>query len=127
MTEITGKITSFTKLIAWQESHKLVIMIYKLTKLFPKEELFSLTNQIQRAAVSISSNIAEGFGRNSAKEKIRFYDIAHGSLVEVQNQSLIARDIGYLNSTDFTTLADQSILCQKLICGLIRSIKKTNP
>jgi four helix bundle protein len=115
------KIVSFTGLIAWQEAHKLVLLIYKLTKNFPKDEMFGLTNQLRRAAVSISSNIAEGFSRISYAEKVRFYSMAQGSLTEVQNQLLIAKDVGYLNSNDFNEIADQTILIHKLINGLIKS------
>ncbi|MBI4599730.1 four helix bundle protein [Candidatus Uhrbacteria bacterium] len=74
---------SFTDLKAWQEGHTLVLKIYKITQSFPKEEQFGLTNQLRRAAVSLTSNIAEGFGRGSYKEKAQFYSIALGSLTEV--------------------------------------------
>ena len=86
------KITSFTKVRAWQEGHKLVLMVYEVTKNFPKEEMFGLVNQLRRAAVSITSNIAEGFSRKTYGEKLQFYCIALGSLTEVQNQILIAKE-----------------------------------
>ena len=74
------KIYSFRDLIVWQESHKLVLYIYRETKTFPREELYGLISQIRHCSISISSNIAEGFSRHSAKEKIQFYSMAHGSL-----------------------------------------------
>jgi len=101
-----SKITSFTNLIAWQESHKLVVQIYKVTQIFPKEETFGLTNQIRRATVSISSNIAEGFSRTTLIDKNRFYIMAKGSLTEVQSQLLIARDVNYLKKEIFYELAN---------------------
>jgi four helix bundle protein len=78
------KIKEFTDLIAWQEAHKLVLQIYELTKEFPKDELFGLTSQIRRSAISITSNIAEGFGRQKYGEKIQFYYIAQGSITELK-------------------------------------------
>jgi four helix bundle protein len=90
--DINNKIKSFTDLNAWKQGHALVLLIYGMTKQFPKEEMFGLTNQIRRAVVSITSNISEGFSRNSSKEKAQFYFTALGSLTEVQNQLLIARD-----------------------------------
>ena len=116
-------IKSFTDLSAWKEGHKLVLMIYKATQTFPSEEKFGLTNQIRRAAVSFTSNIAEGFSRNSAKEKIQFYYTALGSLSEVQNQLLVARDLLYLTRDMFDKIAEQTITANKLISGLIRSAK----
>ena len=101
MNQESGKIRSFTDLDAWREGHRLVIDIYKITREFPKEELFGLTNQLRRAAVSFTSNIAEGFSRNSYKEKLQFYSIALGSLTEVQNQLLVARDVEYITKEDF--------------------------
>jgi four helix bundle protein len=117
------KIKSFTDLFTWKESHKLVIDIYRLTDSFPGREMFGLTIQIRRAAVSISSNIAEGFGRISYKDKLRFYYTAQGSLTEVQNQLLIARDIGYINEKEFQLIAEQTVIVHKLLCGLIKKSK----
>ena len=83
------KIKSFTDLKVWQEGHALVILFYKIAKKFPKDELYSLTNQMKRAAVSVTSNIAEGFGRQSYKEKVQFYYLAQGSLIELKNYSMM--------------------------------------
>lgn len=83
MNQESRKIKSFTDLTVWKEAHELVLLIYSLTKDFPKEELFGLVTQIRRAVVSITSNIAEGFSRNSYKEKAQFYAMALGSLTEV--------------------------------------------
>lgn len=117
------KIQSFTDLVAWQESHKLVLIIYEITKKFPKEEMFGLIMQLRRAAVSITSNIAEGFSRQSYKDKPHFYSMALGSLTELQNQILVAKDVKYITSDEFKTVADQTIMASKLINGLIKSSK----
>ena len=117
------KIRSFTDLDAWKEAHKLVLEVYKITRAFPKEELFSLVNQIRRCAVSITSNIAEGFSRQSGKEKINFYYISRGSLTELQNQLLIARDVGYVANGQFQELANLTVTVHKIINGLIKSVK----
>ncbi len=115
------KIRQFTDLIAWCEGHKLVLSIYKITQSFPAVEQYGLTNQIRRAAVSVTSNIAEGFSRNTYKDKKQFYAIALGSLTEIQNQLHIASDIKYIQKLDYDLLADQSIVVHKLINGLIKS------
>ena len=124
--ETTKKIKSFTDLIAWQKGHQLVLSIYRTTNNFPKREIFALVNQMCRCAVSITSNIAEGFSRQGLKEKIQFYYIALGSVTELQNQILIAKDIGYLPREEFNKLAEQTIEVNKLINGLIRSLKNNN-
>ena len=123
MNNNSKTIESFTDLNAWKKAHKLVLMIYKITKDFPKEEMFGLTNQIRRAVISITSNIAEGFSRQTYKEKIQFYFIAKSSLTEVQNQLLIARDINYINKQDFNDIANQSVVVHKLLNGLIKKSK----
>jgi four helix bundle protein len=115
-----NKITSFTDLHAWQEGHRLVLLIYEITNKFPKDEIFSLISQMRRAAISITSNIAEGFGRNTIKDKIQFYCIAYGSLTELQNQLVIARDLKYLDNKKFNSIANQTIVVAKLINGLKR-------
>lgn len=116
-------IANFKDLHAWQEGHTFVISIYKLTKSFPKEEIFSLTNQIRRAVVSITSNIAEGFSRSSYKEKLQFYAIALGSTTEVQNQLEIAKDLGYISQGDYEQVLGQSIIVHKLLNGLMKGAK----
>ena len=123
MNDEVKKIKSFTDLNVWKEGHKLVIEIYKITKNFPREEVFGLTIQLRRAAVSITSNIAEGFSRNSYKEKLNFYSISLGSLTEVQNQLLVSKDIKYIEIKEFKELADQTIVVSKLINGLIKSTR----
>lgn len=120
MNTITKKIKSFTDLYAWQEGHSLVLDIYRLTKKFPKEELFGLANQLRRAAVSFTSNLAEGFSRHSYKEKTQFYSIALGSLTEIQNQILVARDLGYITKVEFDNLASKTITISKITNGLIK-------
>lgn len=116
-------IVKFTDLNAWQEGHKLVLAIYKETAKFPSEEKFSLTSQIRRAAVSITSNIAEGFGRQSKNDTVHFYIMSRGSVLELQNQLLIARDINLIDSEAYDSLQEQSIIVHKILNGLVRSIK----
>jgi len=114
------KIRTFTDLHTWQEAHKLVLMIYKITKEFPKEELFGLVSQMRRASVSITSNIAEGFSRQSYKEKVQFYCMAQGSNTEIQNQLLVAKDVSYISQESFKKIAGQSTIVHKLLNGLIK-------
>lgn len=116
-------IRSFTDLNAWREGRKLVIMIYRVTETFPQSELYELTKQLRKAAVSITSNIAEGFSRRSYKEKAQFYSVSLGSVTEVQNQSLIAMDVGYISAQEFQKIAAQSVIVNKLLNGLIRKTK----
>lgn len=117
------KIKSFTDLNAWREGHKLVLMIYKVTQDFPKEERYSLVDQMRRCAISVTSNIAEGFSRQSYREKVQFYSMALGSLTELQNQLLVAKDVNYLKNGKFKEIANQSVVVHKIIVGLIKSSK----
>lgn len=118
---MVDKITSFTDLIVWQKGHKLVVEVYKLTKDFPKEELFVLVPQLRRCAVSITSNIAEGFSRKGKKEKIQFYSTSLGSLTELQNQLIIAKDLSYINQTKFNNLVLLTVEIHKMLNALIMS------
>lgn len=118
---MSEKIKSFTGLLAWKEAHKLVLLIYLETKNFPTDERYGLVDQIRRAAVSVTSNIAEGFSRRTRNEKRQFYYISLASLTELQNQLLIARDLLYSSKETFNKLADQSVVVSKLINGLIKS------
>jgi four helix bundle protein len=117
------KIRSFTDLFVWQHGHQLVISVYRITKSFPKEEKYSLSDQMRRAVSSVTSNIAEGFGRQGYKEKIQFYYLAQGSLTELKNQILIAKDVGYLENADLNILIEQSNNTHQLLQGLITKTK----
>ncbi len=94
----------FTEMPVWQEGHKVVLQVYELTSYFPDSEGYALTSQMRRAAVSITSNIAEAFGRQTSKDKARFYLNARGSCYEAQSQAYVARDLNYLTPADFTEL-----------------------
>lgn len=118
-----GKIETFTDLNVWKEGHKLVVMVYRITKDFPKEETYSLTDQMRRAAASITANIAEGFGRQGYKEKVQFYYLSKGSLSELKNFILIAKDVGYLNSDRLDELVHQANIVDQLLQGFIRKSK----
>lgn len=123
MNNTNNTIKDFIDLYSWQESHKLVLMIYKIIKKFPKEETFALSDQMRRASVSITSNIAEGFGRQTIKEKIQFYYQAQGSLSEIKNQLLISKDLNYISSNEFTEIFNQANLSHQLLHGLIKKSK----
>jgi four helix bundle protein len=91
-----GKIVSFHQLVAWQEAHRLLLEVYRVTQSYPGHERFGLVTQMRRAAVSIPANIAEGFKRRGIGEKIRFYNIAESSLEETKYFLILSRDLGYL-------------------------------
>ncbi len=95
------KIYSFEKLLVWQKSRKLAVEIYKTTRLFPKDELFGITSQMRRCSISIASNIAEGSGRHSLKDKARFTEIAYSSALELLNQLMISFDLEYINEENY--------------------------
>jgi len=118
------KIRSFTDLNAWKDGHALVLQVYKLVKLFPRDENFGLISQMKRSSASVTANIAEGFSRQSFKEKVSFYFISLGSLTELQDQLFIGRDVGYVDKNDFDQLWNKTEVVQRLICGLIKSSKK---
>lgn len=118
-------IQKFQDLIAWKESHKLATETYLATKKFPKDEIFGITNQMRRSAVSIPSNIAEGFCRQSLKEQYQFFSISLGSNAELQSQLEISKDVGYLSAEDYLKLTLQSNLVHKLIFGLIKHCRAT--
>ena len=91
-----GEIKSHKDLLIWQKGVKIVILVYQLVNSFPKEELYALTSQLKRASISIPSNIAEGFGRNTDKSFSHFLAISRGSLYEVETQLLIAEELGFI-------------------------------
>lgn len=106
----------FKKFEVWQLSHQLTLKIYKTSQSFPKEEMFGLTSQIRRSFASIGYNISEGSGRNSDKEFANFINIALGSSNEAENQLILAKDLGYINETNYQNLlAELTILKKKLV------------
>jgi four helix bundle protein len=113
------KIKNFSDLVAWQEGHALVLRIYICTKLFPADERFGLVSQMRRASVSITSNIAEGFGRRTNPDKRQFYTIAVGSIAELQSQLYIARDLGFLQEAESASLQNDAEKVYRLVNGLI--------
>lgn len=119
-----NEIKHFTDLDAWKINHELVLMIYKITEKFPKDEKFGIISQLRRAVSSITANIAEGRGRYHFADKIRFYYQARGSSAEVQNFIILANDLNYVNSDDNKQLKIKSFEGFKLINGLIYSTKK---
>ncbi|MFA6622064.1 MAG: four helix bundle protein [Candidatus Caldatribacteriota bacterium] len=116
------KIRNHKDLKVWNKSVDLVDNIYRITESFPNKEIYGLTNQIRRSAVSVPSNIAEGAARSSKKEFIKFLYIALGSLAELETQIIIASRLGYLNDLD--SLLNAVKLIQKLLNGLIYSLKR---
>ena len=105
----------YQQLEFWQRSHKLTLQIYKITRSFPKEEVFNLTSQMRRSSSSIPTNIAEGCGRNSVAELKRFLAIAAGSSSELQYQLMLCKDLGYLSESIFKELSDEIIQIRKMI------------
>ena len=119
------KINSFRQLYAWQESHKLTLLIYETTKEFPKEEIFGLTSQIRRSASSVGANLAEGFCRVSLKDKAHFYTIAAGSISETENHLELSHDLKYVTTDAYAKLREQIVSVHKLCNALIKSIKSS--
>ncbi len=111
---------AYTDLDVWKEARILANEIYNASKLFPKDELFGLTSQMRRSAVSIASNIAEGCGRNYPKDSIQFFFIARGSLYERETQIYIASDQKYINEVLLRTLLMKVEITRKLLSGFIK-------
>ncbi len=109
----------YKELDVWQSARKLVVAVYKFTSGFPKEEVYGLTSQIRRCAVSIPSNIAEGVGRNFAKETIQFLHISRGSIYELETQLIIAKDLGYLDDEKLNKLNELLTKTRMLLNGFI--------
>ena len=108
----------------WQESIVFVTLIYEKTKSFPKDELFALTSQIRRSAISIPSNIAEGAARDSNKEFLRFLYISQGSISELDTQLIIADNLNFLSKADYVQISEKLVAIRKMLAGLI-NFRKT--
>lgn len=120
---------SYKELKVWQKAYNLCIKIYKITKTFPKEELYGLTSQIRRAAVSVPSNIAEGYGRKTTPEYIRSLYIAYGSSCELETQILLSGDLGFMKAEALNELQADLGEVERMLKALIKAVenKHLNP
>ena len=118
------KLKSFKELIVWQKAYGLVLEIYKITGSFPKSETYGLSQQIRRAAISIPSNIAEGYGRKSKTDYHRFLSIDYGSLLEIETQYLLAIDLGYINNNELleNLLKEIGSILYRIMNPIVRQI-----
>lgn len=114
---------TYRELIVWQKSMSLILSIYHETRSFPKEEVYGLTSQIRRSAVSIPSNIAEGYGRNHSCDYVRFLQIASGSLYEFQTQLEISFQLGYITREKYDEIDSLSIEVEKMLSSLISKVR----
>ncbi len=117
---------NFTDLNIWKEGNRLAVEIYKITKLFPRSEIFGTVSQLRRASSSISANIAEGFGRKGSKEFIQYLHQAKGSLYETQNLILLCQDIGYIEKSIAINILNQYELLAKMLNSFISKVKYNN-
>ena len=117
-------VSSYSDLQVWQRSMAFVKQVYEATKTFPKDELYALTNQLRRAAVSIPSNIAEGHARDSTKEFLHHLSFALGSLAEVETQLILAQDLQYLPKESLLSLIQESTEIGRMLRGLQKSLQK---
>jgi four helix bundle protein len=115
---------NYRDLKAFQLADELVLMVYKITKSFPKDELYGLTSQLRRAAVSTPSNVVEGAARDTEIEFLRFLDMAYGSASELDYQISLAYRLGYIQEAQYTPLRDKSTETAKVLNGLIRSLSR---
>ncbi len=120
-------VRDYRDLIVWQKAMDLVELLYRRTKSFPREELYGLTSQMRRAAVSIPSNIAEGQARRTTRDFMHFLSIARGSLKELETQIIISHRLDYMNGTQQSELVDLTEEISRLISGLNNSLKKKEP
>jgi len=115
------KAQSFQDLVVWKKAHQFVLSVYNFSKSFPANEIYGLTSQLRRAAVSVPANIVEGFKRAGLSDKLRFYNITEASLVEARYFLILAKDLNYGDSNEIILQTEE---IGKLLTGLIRSIKK---
>jgi four helix bundle protein len=117
-------VKTFRDLLVWQKAMQFITDLYRGTRYFPKEETFGLTSQIRRSAISIPSNIAEGFGRRSTDDYLRFLQIAVGSLFEIQTQLEISKNLEYLATGEFEKLYESSREIERMLVSMIHKTRK---
>ena len=117
---------TFTDLVVWQKSHRFVLDVYRVSTRFPSHELYGLTAQLRRSAVSVPANIAEGFRKRGTRDKLRYFNIAQGSLEEARYYLILARDLGYLDTKERVDGQEVSRLLQSY-CARVRQSNQTPP
>jgi four helix bundle protein len=120
-----AQIKTYRDLLVWQKSMALVTEVYRLSKVFPADEVYGLISQMRRCAVSIPSNIAEGYGRNSNSDYVRFLRVASASLYELQTQAEIALNLNYYKKTDFDKLYEYSREIERMLSSLIKKLNES--
>src|SRR5690242_3679564 len=118
-----GSVKSFKELQVWRKAHVLTLGVYAATRNFPREELFGLTSQMRRSAASIGANIAEGCGRRSDGEMVRFLQIARGSAAELEYHALLARDLHFIREQEFRNLSHSADELQRMLTALMRKFQ----
>jgi len=121
---MSGPIKTFRDLIVWQKSMSLVTEVYKTSARFPSDERFGLTSQLRRCVVSIPSNIAEGFGRDTTNDYLRFLGIAKGSLYEAQTQIEIGRNLQFIEESRFTELLENAREIERMLTSMMRKLRE---
>jgi four helix bundle protein len=121
------KLKSYRDLTAWQMAMDLVVSVYEMTREFPENERYGLTNQLRRAAVSIPSNVAEGQGRSTSRDFLHFLSVAYGSLQEVETQLILAQRLGFASEQKIDSILAQCGEVGRLTNGLRRSLRKSAP
>ena len=116
----------FQRVIAWQKAHEFVLLIYKISKHFPDEERFGLTSQLRRAAISIEANIAEGYKKLGKSDKLRFLNIAQGSLEECRDYHILAKDLNYINDDEYNKIKQAIIMTSKFLNAYCEGVIKNN-
>jgi four helix bundle protein len=116
---------NYKELKVWQKAYQLCLITYKITGRFPKEEIYGLTSQLRRSAVSVPSNIAEGYGRQTTKQYVQALYISYGSTCELETQILLAGDLGYIKSSDLMGIKQDVSEVERMLKALIKSVKRT--
>ena len=116
----------FQRVIAWQKAHEFVLLVYCISRHFPEDERFVLTSQLRRAAVSIEANIAEGYKKTSRADKLRFFNIAQGSLEECRDYHILAKDLDYINGEEFEQLKNSILMTSRFLNAYCNGVINNN-
>jgi len=117
---------SFESIVAWQKAHWFTRQVYIITKHFPEEERYGLVSQFRRAAVSVGANIAEGYKKLGKQDKLRFFNIAEGSLAECENYIILSKDLGYISETEYQSLHKDAESAGKLLTAYSNGVINNN-